>query len=195
MRGGHGEVSVGALQHQPPYRINAGCGTWYADGWLNTDVWINDDTRPDLLVTDDDPLPFPDASASHIFLGHVLEHIPWPQVPGFIAEVRRVLQPDGELLVVGPDVFRTIQRWHEGVEPFSMVESTMEHSSHFQPSVEVWAGARHHWNCFEQRVVDLLTAAGFVDVVALELVESAVAGWPVVGFAKWQFAVSAKGPT
>ena len=30
--------------------LNVGCGTHYIDGWVNTDVWEDHSTTPDVLV-------------------------------------------------------------------------------------------------------------------------------------------------
>jgi predicted SAM-dependent methyltransferase len=50
--------------------LNAGCGTWYADGWVNTDTWEDDNTKPDIVVKAGEPYPFPDNHFDAIFLGH-----------------------------------------------------------------------------------------------------------------------------
>ena len=31
--------------------LNVGCGTHYAQGWVNADTWETEDTRPDVKVT------------------------------------------------------------------------------------------------------------------------------------------------
>ena len=49
-------------------------------------------------------IPFPDGSADAVYHSHVLEHIDRDQVPGFLAEVHRVLRPGGIHRVVVPDL-------------------------------------------------------------------------------------------
>lgn len=44
-------------------------------------------------------LPFPDRSFNSAFFGFFLSHVPLDGVPSFLAEVRRVLHPDGHILV------------------------------------------------------------------------------------------------
>ena len=95
------------------------------------------------------------------------------------------------MLVVGPDVERAINRYHLGLEPWSIVTATMEGEG---SELGGWVGARHCWNCTEARVVGLLGRCGFVDVAAVPLEPSAVDGWPVVSLAPWQCAVSATRP-
>lgn len=49
-------------------------------------------------------LPLPDQSASLVYSSHFLEHIPRPQVDGFLAECHRILVPGGVLWLVLPDL-------------------------------------------------------------------------------------------
>lgn len=170
--------------------LNLGCGTHHAAApWLNTDTVANDNTHPDLVVTPADPVPFPDASADRVYLGHVLEHIEHARVPGFLADVHRVLRPGAELLVTGPDVYRTITRWRDGAEPWVLVCSVLEHAA--LPGSTDWPEALHQWNCHEARVLEFLADAGFVDLVPM--VEPPT-GWPVVNWSAWQCCVHARRP-
>lgn len=186
-----------------PTRLNVGCGTHYAPGWVNTDVWLGPGTVPDVIVRPNEPYPFDSNSFDAIFLGHVLEHIAYPFVPDFLAEMSRIAKPGAFGLAIGPDVYRTIHRWSEGMEPWHMVASTLEHQEeNFQPGREdqVWAGACHYWNCHEQRLLDLLNGAGFIGVESTfdeipndpegKSWDDARTGitWPVVGKYWWQCA-------
>lgn len=49
-------------------------------------------------------IPFPDASVDAVYHSHMLEHIDHDAVPGFLAEVRRVLKPGGVHRIVVPDL-------------------------------------------------------------------------------------------
>lgn len=181
--------------------LNAGCGTHYAQGWVNTDVWESDTTKPDVKVTPGEPYPFEDNTFDAVFLGHVIEHIRWDAVPDFIKDMQRVAKPNAPFLLVGPDVYKTIQRWSEGVEPWWMIESVMEHADmNFQPDREEewWDGAHHHWNCHEKRVETLLSGMGFNDITnVFSIIPNDPLGkawvdpvtkikWPVVGKFHWQ---------
>jgi len=183
--------------------LNAGCGTHYADGWVNTDVW--DDgitTRPDIKVEPGKPYPFSDNYFDAVFLGHVLEHMDWKEVPNFLNDMKRISKPNAKFLICGPDVFKTIKRWSENQEPWEMVLSTMEHQDiDTQPSREHlwWDGATHHWNCHHERVWNLLQNLGFTSLVdVFDVIPKNANGqnwqhenilWPVVGHWYWQFAI------
>lgn len=178
----------GELVHlDAPLLINCGCGTHYAEGWLNTDTRTNEDTHPDLIVTVADPLPFPNCSAGRIYLGHVLEHVVWNDAERFLFDVHRTLDRGGELLITGPDTYRTLEQWRDGQLPWLLVQSVLEHAQ--VPSTTDWPEASHQWNCREDRVVELLLATGFVDI---EPHTDPPAGWPVVNWASWQCCVSAR---
>lgn len=182
--------------------LNAGCGTHYAEGWVNTDVWSDDLTRPDVVVVPGEPYPFEENYFDAVFMGHVLEHIHWPEVPQFLNEMSRVAKPNAPMFAIGPDVYKTIDRWKQGLEPWWMVESVLEHQDikpeHLETS-DWWDGATHHWNCHEARVKTLLESLHFpnIKVVSEEVpdgsdwqdLEISELIWPVVHKASWQFAI------
>lgn len=175
--------------------VNVGCGPHRAaEPWVNLDCHQDEKVCPDILVDADRPLAsFDDGTVERIYLGHVLEHTPWPALPAFLEDLRRALAPGGEMMVVGPDVYRTIRGWRDGAESWDLVESVLEADEHYATNVgrTDWPNARHWWCCHEQRVVDALTVAGFARVTAVPVTGPALTGWPVVGFAPWQCAVRA----
>jgi len=181
--------------------LNAGCGTHYAQGWVNTDVWVSDTTKPDVKVTPGEPYPFEDDTFDAIFLGHVIEHIDWKDLPAFMNDMRRIAKPGAPMLIVGPDVFKTIKLWSENQQPWWMIESVMEHQDiNLQPDREHewWDGATHHWNCHEKRVELLLRTMNFENIENVFDImpngnnwpDNHVQGlvWPVVGKYIWQLA-------
>lgn len=186
--------------------LNAGCGTHYAKGWINTDVWSDGKTtRPDVVVEPGKRYPFDDNYFDAIFLGHVLEHISWRDVPAFLSDMKRIAKPNAEFLVCGPDVFKTIKRWSEGQEPWEMVLSALEHQDIEKTSSnnpDWWDGAAHHWNCHHERVWQLLEAHEFTnltdvaDVIpkdtSLKQWKNGTITWPVVGHWYWHFAILCK---
>lgn len=56
------------------------------------------------VVCDVHHLPFADKSVDWVFSRHVLEHVPWPQIPRTVVEWARVLKPNGVLDVAVPDM-------------------------------------------------------------------------------------------
>jgi SAM-dependent methyltransferase len=193
-------------QNNSKLLLNAGCGTHYAEGWVNVDVWSSATTKPDVVVFPGEPYPFPDNHFDAVYLGHVIEHIDWKSVNSFLLEIKRVAKPNAPILIVGPDVYKTINRWKDGLEPWHMVLSTLEHQEHnYQPDREheFWDGAAHHWNCHHDRVHSLLTNLGFSEITDYFNKipndteakwwhdENTGITWPVVGKWHWQFAIHA----
>ncbi|MFM9028074.1 MAG: methyltransferase domain-containing protein, partial [Bacteroidota bacterium] len=74
--------------------LNAVCGTHYAHCLINTDVWDDGKTtKPDIKVEPNKPYPFEDNYFDAVFLGHVIEHIPWNQVQNFLYDMKRIAKP------------------------------------------------------------------------------------------------------
>lgn len=175
--------------------INVGCGTHNAPKpWINLDVVRRldcperDRVDPDQIVDPDAPLPFDDQSCERVFLSHVLEHVPWEQVPEFLVDIRRVAA--AEVMIVGPDVYRCIDAYKRGVEPWSILTSVLEHKD-YPDDMADWPGAPHHWNCHEARVMEALNRCGFNAQPVLD--DAELADWPVVAFNRnWQFAIVAR---
>lgn len=175
--------------------LNVGCGTHLAPKpWHNIDtvrimgpdVLPLDAINPDEIVDPDKPLPYDDSSCDRVLLSHVLEHVPWEAVPDFLRDVRRVAS--GEVLIVGPDAYRTIEAYKAGKEPWTIVKSVLEHKN-YPDDMKDWPGAPHHWNCHEDRVLEALRRTGW----SAEPADQSILGdWPVVAWnARWQFAVLA----
>lgn len=175
--------------------LNWGCGMFRApEPWVNVDVVRTARIQPDVIV-DDEPWPWLPATVERIYAGHVLEHVAWHQAPDLVRDLAGLLTPDGEMMVVGPDVLRTIDRYHSGLESREQVLLALEDDRDFQWVItgesSMWDGARHHWNCYEERLVRLLQSCGLkAEAVPVDEVE--LLGWPVVSFALHQCAVRAR---
>lgn len=190
-----------------PVWLNVGCGPWRADPpWVNLDVHRGNGVDPDVLVADPARpcATWADGTVDRIYLGHVLEHVPPDELPAFLADLRRALRPGGQIAVVGPDILRAIERWHLGLEPWSLVMATLEGpdyypaDGHFEIDENpdaAWRQARHWWNCTEPRVIRILAENGFVDVARRDLTDDDLGEWPVVDYAPWQMAVTARTAT
>jgi SAM-dependent methyltransferase len=181
-------------------RLNLGCGPHYTHGWLNVDVVATKTIHPDVVVPAAGPLPFAAGTFDKCYMGHVLEHVQWEDVPRVLAEVKRVMRPGGEVLVVGPDFSRALDRLRAAPQSEDAVrhvwEVTEDHS-HYQRNEPAfsWAGARHYWNCYEERVVWALAHAGFVDVCGVPVEPNPpLTDWPVVAYSATQCAVFGRVP-
>lgn len=156
-------------------KINIGCGMYRPPGWINVDV--QEIAAPDVVASAED-LPFTDSSATHVYAGHVLEHMDLDgQLHAALVEIRRVLRPDGELMVVGPDLDRAKALWPE------MVDAIWPGAQHEAP------GAKHLWPSTVETTVDAIVNAGYY---ATEVPIRAVPEpWPVTAYIGWQLAIYA----
>ncbi|MBI1394533.1 MAG: methyltransferase domain-containing protein [Betaproteobacteria bacterium] len=93
--------------------LNVGCGPREPDKlprvfrspeWLEVRLDIDPDVAPDIVGSMIDMGAVPDATCDAIWSSHNLEHLQAFEVATALAEFRRVLRPDGLLLVTLPDM-------------------------------------------------------------------------------------------
>ena len=95
-----------------PTRLHWGCGTRAAAGWINADVRA----LPGVDIVGDirDGLALPSGSFDCVVAIHVLQDLPWSDIPVALAELRRVLKPGGALRLGLPDLDRAIDAYRAG---------------------------------------------------------------------------------
>jgi predicted SAM-dependent methyltransferase len=99
--------AVGVHSQAVGLKINAGCGSKMIDGWVNVDAVANKDRttgKPTDIVADLRSIPLPDGCADTLAAFHVVEHFYRWEVPDVLAEWRRLLQPNGLLILELPNV-------------------------------------------------------------------------------------------
>lgn len=93
--------------------LHVGCGPKHKDettGGFNTDEWtelrldINEDVAPDIVGTILDMSAVADGAVDALFSYHNIEHVYAHEVPIALAEFRRVLKPEGFMIVSCPDL-------------------------------------------------------------------------------------------
>lgn len=185
--------------------VNVGCGPHRAPRpWVNLDVVSGGGIDPDHVVSDAmRPLAdFVADSVGRVYLGHVLEHVRWDDVPDFLVALLPAIRAGGQIAAVGPDVERIIQRWCQGFESWELVEAAMEGpwSRDFLTSGHTLRrgeaprlASRHEWNCTMARMVLAFNLAG-LEVRTTDVGWLASAGWPVVDHSVWQCSVIAEAP-
>lgn len=175
-------------------KLNIGCGEFYQHGWVNADVVSFGPVKPDVLMEPYEPWPWPDNVAEQVYLGHVLEHVPWEDVPAFVAEAVRVVIPGGPVVAVGPDWNRAVEEWHAGRRSWDWLLGVPEDDWHYQKVPPGSVGARHQWNCYEARLVRALQAGGLTEVHAVPVQPGPLTGWPVVDYSPEQCGAMGKAP-
>jgi SAM-dependent methyltransferase len=132
-------------------RLHLGCGVTTPSGWVNVDgswnarlarhavVWrvlralrvlprekFDVPWSSDILIHDvRKPLPFPNSSFDGIYASHLLEHLNLEEGKRLLRECFRVLQPNGVLRMVVPDL-EAIVREYLGEKPFGELSGEME---------------------------------------------------------------------
>ena len=165
-------------------KINLGCGDHYAQGgWVNVDHGSPHyaDQRVNLIT---DTLPWLSRSVSHIYCGHVLEHLPLDACHRLLKNLLQCMEQDGMILVVGPDIDIAKQMIKD--ETFDFTYHSLE-SLRF--GADRWEGDQHQWDCTGKAVMDLLRDAGWPIVVDIGI-ENADPIWPIVDRESlWQCAI------
>lgn len=110
------QKKVGPFLHRPEKKLNLGCGPNPKPGWINIDLF---DSHADLRLDLREKWPFADASVSHIYSERVFEHFePFDEVPHFLLEARRLLQPGGRFDVGVPDTEWPLRAYGDPSNPY-----------------------------------------------------------------------------
>jgi SAM-dependent methyltransferase len=100
-------------------RLNWGCGSHVASGWINSD--IKEEAGVDLVADVRRGLPLAQDSIDYAVSVHALPELPFPELVPALEELRRVLKPGGVLRLVLPDFDRAIAAYRNGEETFFKV--------------------------------------------------------------------------
>ena len=169
-------------------RLNLGSGPWYADGWVNVDPVIPDPpARPPDLQEDLWTMAMDGGYRGRfrqVYLGHVLEHIPWSRLEEFWADLKWVAAPGAEVMVVGPCILRAV----ETRQPRSILEAILADPRHPE------GGLGHAWTPTEELTVEAVRLGGLQDVEVLDVGQVTKPEWPNPSTAPWQTAVRATIP-
>lgn len=77
---------------------------WRKEGWIGIDHRPSRVNQPTILG-DANSIPLDDKSCSIIFCGHVFEHIPHYKLESVLVEFNRVLEKNGTVRILTPDLY------------------------------------------------------------------------------------------
>jgi len=107
-------VVITGLFFPPRYLNLGGGGRFMHPFWANADLVAPPGAGPRLRFSTATILPFDDASLDLAYSSHCLEHLDDATVSRLLAEMRRVLRPDGRLVLKLPDAEDAIRQWQAG---------------------------------------------------------------------------------
>ena len=85
-------------------KLNLGASPiWSKSGWHILDHKLKE-TTGSAIAGDASNIKLPDESCDIVFCSHVFEHIPHTRLPIVLAEINRVLRPNGILRILTPDL-------------------------------------------------------------------------------------------
>ena len=165
-------------------KLNLGCGDRYADGWWNVDFAGSPHRKDEEVDLRTNALPWAPGSIELAYCGHVLEHLYVDEVLVLLESLLPIMAPDGELMVVGPDVIVA-----QGMATAGTLDVTMDSLTN---GGHRWPGDEHRWHCTTWAVEALLRATGWGNLTRYAI-EAVPAIWPVADRGpRWQCAVSAR---
>jgi hypothetical protein len=162
-------------------KLNVGCGDHYAWGWVNLDLsQIPGQVTPDLIGSLTD-LPVDVQGMTHVYLGHVLEHLDIDDVIPALKQLWQRCEPGAKVAIIGPDV-------HQAEKMFRQKKITALELSQIRHGGHRWEGDAHLWECDSVRLFSLAADSGLmcrpVPIWAADLDE-----FPVASLARWHCAV------
>ena len=130
-------------------RLNIGSGVDYREGFLNIDKY---DTSAD-ADWDISHLPLRDNSVAQIVSFSTLEHLPQLEILPILKEWCRVIKPNGNAVIVVPDMVGACQRFINDPEDDWALVRIYGHQAN--------AGQFHKSGFTPKRLFELLGSAGF----------------------------------
>jgi predicted SAM-dependent methyltransferase len=90
------------LSAHPTRKLHLGTSNNVLDGWLNTDIFLNNDSIVYLDATR--LFPFDDNTFDYVMAEHMIEHVDYQAGQAMLKECYRVLKPGGRVRFATPDL-------------------------------------------------------------------------------------------
>jgi predicted SAM-dependent methyltransferase len=153
--------SSALASRRPIRRLNWGCGSHVATGWINSDV--KDGPGIDLVADIRKGLPLTEASVDYAVSIHALPEFSYPELDTVLGELRRVLVPGGVLRLGLPDLTKGIDAYLRGDLDYFKVDADEVRSAGGRFIVHMlWYGYSRTLFTVDF-MLELLEKAGFVD--------------------------------
>jgi len=159
------------MAEQALRRLNWGSGTEPPEDWINCD--IKDGAGIDISCDIRDGLPLEDESIDYAASIHAFPELPFPDIEPAMAELRRVLKPNGVLRLALPDMEKAMRAYREGNADYFLIPDDDARSIGGKLIVQLtWYGYSKSMYTFDL-TEELLYRAGFRRVVRCQYQETA----------------------
>ena len=165
-------------------KLNVGCGNHRAGGWTNMDIESNDEVKPDIQASLMEDLPIEVQGVTHVYLGHVLEHLALGTIAPALEKLWERCVPGVKIAVVGPDCDRARQLDRAGRLHGVTLQAVVYGAGRWQNDV-------HLWECTPGRLERVLRRSGVQDVRHVDITSGELAEFPVTSQVNWQCAMIA----
>jgi len=158
--------------YEGPHKLHLGCGYHHLDGWINIDFIQS--PAVDVIWNLGNPIPLDEASCSHVFHEHVLEHFELQRGVDLLSECYRILQPGGVLRVSMPSLESVIAAYQDGTWKDESRRS--DHMPQVRTGAEYMNVLFRHWG--HQWIYDatelsrVLNEVGFTELNQCEINQS-----------------------
>jgi predicted SAM-dependent methyltransferase len=141
------------------HKLNYGCGETKLPDCINVDVDAKGTVKPDVVCDiRKGNLPFEKDHFSTVYAMHVIEHIEQKYWPALFDEFRRVLEPEGKLILAYPE-FEICAKY--------FIENYMGARDYWRMTLfgrQSWPGDYHVVPMRTPEVINYLRSYGFVDI-------------------------------
>ena len=121
-------------------RLNVGCGSCARPGWINADRSAGDGI--DVIGDLTSGLPLESDSLDYIVAIHVLQDVPYPDIPAALRELKRLLVPGGWLRLGLPDLDKALRAYLGGDHAYFYVpDADAQHIGTKLVTQIVWYGS------------------------------------------------------
>lgn len=148
------------------------------------DVERNDKVQPDIQASLLDPLPASIKDVTHVYLGHVLEHLPFFQITGALARLWARCAPGAQIAIVGPDCDKA-REMDRRAQLWGIALNDILHGA------GRWANDVHLWESTPERLTTLLERSGVHSTRVVDINSVELQPFPVTSYVAWQCAVVA----
>lgn len=188
----HSKRKSSASNRSGLLKVNVGCGTTIAEGWVNFDNspnlliskipglrWLLYQLRlldefhyqiswnKKVILNDTRAgLPLPDESVDAIYASHFLEHLTYENATYFLQECFRVLKPGGIIRLVVPDLWYSCQQY--------LLKHKNAHT--FMEDMMISGRSPHRWMYDDKSLTYFMERVGFCEVSSRQHMDSAIEG-------------------